>query len=177
EIPGDRTFPDAEGAVRDCFGHLRALFQIAQQVGQWRVMRLAAEQAGLVDGFLEVALMDLIVQQKRLAVGRSYTHEAVIDQPISNQEILRRIAAYSDDDPRERALTQELVIHLGSWLRAEPTLFDDVITLRTGPLLQILVALRARETGVVPSQALDGWHAAERPAPAAARGDRLARTA
>lgn len=155
EMPGDRTFPDAEGAVRDHLGHLRALFQIAQQVGQWRVMRLAAEQAGLVDGFLEVALMDLIVQQKQLAVGRSYTHEAVIDQPISNQEILRRIAAYSDDDPRERALTQELVIHLGSWLRAEPTLFDDVITLRTGPLLQILVALRAREAGVVPSQALD----------------------
>jgi len=155
DIPVERTFPDAEGTVRDRHGHLVALFRVAQQLGAWRVMRLAAEQAGVVDAFLEVALMDLVVHQKRLAVGRSYTRDAVIDEPVSNREILRRIAAYCDDDGRERALTQELVIHLGAWLRAEPALFEDVITLRTGPLLKILVALRAHEASMAPAQALD----------------------
>ena len=116
---------------------------------------MAAEMAGVVDAFLEVAMMDLIVHQKRVAVGRSYTRKAVIDVPVANQEILRRIAAYCGDDWRERALTQELVIHLGAWLRAEPTLFENVITLRTGPLLQILVALQVREARVDPSRALD----------------------
>ncbi len=154
-LPAEQTFADVNGEMRDWEGHCIALLRLAQRVGAWRVMRLSADLAGVVDGFLEVALMDLVVRQKRLAVGRSYSRSAVIDAPISNREILRRIHAYCDDDPRERSLTQELVIHLGAWLRAEPDLFRNVITLRTGPLLQILVALRAREGAMPPSQALD----------------------
>ncbi|MFO7581505.1 glycoside hydrolase family 15 protein [Guyparkeria sp.] len=148
-------FPDALGHLRTTTEHLSTLFRVAQQMQAWRVMRLAAEQAGKVDAFLEVALMDLIVRHKRVAVGRSYTSEAVIDEPVSNSEILRRIAAFCGDDPRERILTQELIIHLGAWIRAEPALFEDVITLRIGPLLQILVALHARERHISPARALD----------------------
>ena len=151
----EQTFVDADGVSRTLNLHRVALFRVAQTLGEWRLMRLSAERAGIVDGFLEVALMDLVVHQKRVAVGRSYTRMAVIDTPIANQEILERLAAYCDDDWRERSLTQELVIHLGGWLRAEPALFEDVITLRTGPLLQILVALRAREAQSDPSAALD----------------------
>ncbi|MFW6322550.1 MAG: glycoside hydrolase family 15 protein [Guyparkeria sp.] len=153
--PGRRAFPDALGQVRTLGDHLSTLFRVAQQKQAWRVMRLAAEQAGKVDAFLEVALMDLIVRHKRVAVGRSYTCEAVLAEPVSNAEILRRIAAFCGDDPRERILTQELIIHLGAWIRAEPALFEDVITLRTGPLLQILIALHARERRIPPSRALD----------------------
>lgn len=155
DLPAEKTFADVDGRVRDWRGHGVALLRLAQRVGAWQVMRLTADLIGEVDGFLEVAMMDLIVRQKRLAVGRSYTRQAIIDTPVTNREILRRIEAYCDDDPRERALTQELVIHLGAWLRAEPALFRHVLTLRTGPLLQILVALRAREARVTPSRALD----------------------
>ena len=155
ELAADARFVDADGVSRDIDGHREVVFRVAQSLGAWRLMRMAAEMAGVVDAFLEVAMMDLIVHQKRLAVGRSYTRKAVIDVPVSNQEILRRIAAYCGDDWRERALTQELVIHLGAWLRAEPRLFENVITLRTGPLLQILVALQVREARVDPSRALD----------------------
>ncbi|MCL7744066.1 glycoside hydrolase family 15 protein [Guyparkeria hydrothermalis] len=155
ELPAQQPFADAEGHDRDLEGHRVALFRVAQSLGDWRIMRQAAEKAGMVDAFLEVAMMDLVVHQKRVAVGRSYTRDAVIESPVANQEILRRIAAYCGDDWRERALTQELVIHLGAWLRAEPGLFEDVITLRTGPLLQILVALHSREAHLGPSQALD----------------------
>ena len=154
-LPGDQRFADADGIRRDLDQHREVVLRVAQSLGAWRLMRRAAEMAGVVDAFLEVAMMDLIVHQKRVAVGRSYTRKAVIDVPVANQEILRRIAAYCGDDWRERALTQELVIHLGAWLRAEPALFEDVITLRTGPLLQILVALQARQARVDPSRALD----------------------
>ncbi|MFP4462277.1 MAG: glycoside hydrolase family 15 protein [Guyparkeria sp.] len=154
-VPPEQAFVDIDGQWRDWWGHGVALLRAAQQAGAWRVLRLTADLVGLVDGFLEVAVMDLIVRQKRLAVGRSYSRRAVIDAPVSNREILRRIETYCDDDPRERALTQELVIHLGAWLRAEPALFRHVLTLRTGPLLQILVALRAREARIPPSQAVD----------------------
>ncbi|MBN2872476.1 MAG: hypothetical protein JXJ30_06170 [Halothiobacillaceae bacterium] len=155
DLPDEQPFVDADGVDRVLKGHRAVVFAIAQRLGAWRAMRQAAEMAGVVDAFLEVAMMDLIVQQKRVAVGLSYTREAVIDAPISNREILARIAAYCGDDWRERALTQELVIHLGAWLRAEPALFDDVITVRTGPLLQIMVALLAREGCIDPSRALD----------------------
>ena len=150
-----RTMPDAAGRERTVAGHLAKVFRVAQQKQAWRVMRLAAEQAGRVDAFLEVALMDLIVHQKRLAVGRSYSAGAVIAEPVANAEILRRIAAFCGDDPRERILTQELIIHLGAWIRARPELFDDVITLRTGPLLQILVALHAQERDLSPSASME----------------------
>ncbi|MCL7750052.1 glycoside hydrolase family 15 protein [Guyparkeria hydrothermalis] len=155
DVSSERRFADIDGRVGDWHAHGMALLRLAQRVAAWRVMRLAADLVGVVDGFLEVALMDLVVRQKRVAVGRSYSRRAVIDAPISNREILRRIHAYCGDDARERALTQELVIHLGAWLRASPELFDHVLTLRTGPLLQILVALRARESGTSPAQALD----------------------
>ncbi|MGM0516012.1 MAG: glycoside hydrolase family 15 protein [Pseudomonadota bacterium] len=150
-----RRFPDAAGRERSVAEHLVWVFRVAQQKQAWRVMRLAAEQAGRVDAFLEVALMDLIVRQKRVAVGRSYTAEAVIAEPVANAEILRRIAAFCGDDPRERILTQELIIHLGAWIRAEPELFEDVITLRTGPLLQILVALNGRGRGLAPARSME----------------------
>ncbi len=155
DIAAGRRFPDAYGHAREIAGHLSMIFRVAQRQQAWCVMRLAAEQGHKVDAFLEVALMDLIVRQKRVAVGRSYTRDAVIDEPISNAEILQRIASFCGDDPRERILTQELIIHLGAWIRSEPTLFDDVITLRTGPLLQILVALHGRDQGIAPAAALD----------------------
>lgn len=148
-------FADHRGRKLSLDGHLNALFRAAQGLRQWRIMRLTAEVARKVDAYLEVALMDLIVRQKQIAVGRSYTKASVIDSMRSNTEIRDHIASFCGDDPRERILTQELIIHLGAWIRAEPELFADVITLRTGPLLQILVLLHAREHQHAPAQALD----------------------
>ena len=136
-------------------GAIDTLFQQAQRARAWGAMRRSAELLGKVDAYLDVALMDLLVRQKRLAVGRSYTRQALITEPLSNRDILGRIRQFCNDDPRERILTQELIIHLGGWIRAEPNLFTDVITLRIGPLLQTLIALYAREHEVPPSQAFD----------------------
>lgn len=134
---------------------LEGLFRQAQQARAWGVMRRTAELLGKVDAYLEVALMDLLVRQKRLAVGRSYTSKALIVEPLSNDEILNRIKQFCGDDPRERILTQELIVHLGGWIRSDPALFADVITLRIGPLLQTLIALSARAGGVSPGAAFD----------------------
>ncbi|MHB1229444.1 MAG: glycoside hydrolase family 15 protein [Halothiobacillus sp.] len=134
---------------------LEGLFRQAQQARAWGVMRRTAELLGKVDAYLEVALMDLLVRQKRLAVGRSYTSKALIVEPLSNHEILNRIKAFCGDDPRERILTQELIVHLGGWIRSDAALFTDVITLRIGPLLQTLIALSARERTVAPGVAFD----------------------
>ncbi|HHQ69614.1 MAG TPA: hypothetical protein ENM98_04845, partial [Halothiobacillaceae bacterium] len=148
-------FADHRGRELSLDGHLNALFRVAQSLRLWRIMRLTAEVASKVDAYLEVALMDLIVRQKQIAVGRSYTRDSVIDSVRANDEIREHIASFCGDDPRERILTQEIIIHLGAWIRAEPELFADIITLRTGPILQILVLLHARDHNTAPAQALD----------------------
>lgn len=157
-----RRHPNLDAIIPDRTGHSRVLrdlvehvFRLAQQVRAWGTMRRSAELLGKVDAYLDVSLMDLLVRQKRLAVGRSYTSKALISEPIPNTEILKRIRQYCGDDPRERILTQELIVHLGGLIRAEPELFDDVITLRVGPLLQTLIALTAREKNLAPSAAFD----------------------
>ncbi|MBN2855316.1 MAG: hypothetical protein JXK51_03660 [Halothiobacillaceae bacterium] len=146
---------DGTGRTTPLTELLEGVFRQAQQARAWGVMRRTAELLGKVDAYLEVALMDLLVRQKRLAVGRSYTSKALIVEPLSNGEILNRIKQFCGDDPRERILTQELIVHLGGWIRSDPALFIDVITLRIGPLLQTLIALSARAGGVAPGVAFD----------------------
>ncbi|MGC8697372.1 MAG: glycoside hydrolase family 15 protein, partial [Halothiobacillus sp.] len=150
-----QALSDGTGRVTSLTELLEGLFRQAQQARAWGVMRRTAELLGKVDAYLEVALMDLLVRQKRLAVGRSYTSKALIVEPLSNHEILNRIKQFCGDDPRERILTQELIVHLGGWIRSAPALFDDVITLRIGPLLQTLISLSARAGGVAPGVAFD----------------------
>ena len=151
----DLPVVDEDGRNTTLYGLIDGLFRMAGRARAWRVMRRSAELLGKVDAYLDVALMDLLVRQKRLAVGRSYTSRALITEPLSNREILSRIRQFCNNDPRERIMTQELIIHLGGWIRAEPDLFKDVITLRIGPLLQTLIALYAREHEIAPSQAFD----------------------
>jgi len=149
------SFEDAKGRHHRLSDYLEVLFRTAQRSRLWSVMRRSAELLGKVDAHLEVALMDVIVRQKHLAVGRSYTSDALIAEPLSNREILDRIHRFCGDDERERILTQELIVHLGGLLRAEPELFDNVITLRVGPLLQTLISLFARDEQIAPGVAFD----------------------
>lgn len=158
----DAPVPDPDGRLVSLRELIEALFRQAQRGRVWAVMRRSAELLGKVDAYLEVALMDLLVRQKRVAVGRSYTSKSLIVEPLSNPDILQRIREFCGDDPRERILTQELIIHLGGWIRSQPELFTDVITLRIGPLLQTLIALTAREHALAPSAAFD-WLMAQAP--------------
>lgn len=151
----DVVIPDRTGHSWVLRELVEDVFRLAQQVRAWGAMRRSAELLDKVDAYLDVSLMDLLVRQKRLAVGRSYTSKALISEPISNFEILKRIRKFCGDDPRERILTQELIVHLGGRIRAEPDLFDHVITLRIGPLLQTLIALTARKRNMAPSAAFD----------------------
>lgn len=158
----DEPMPSDDGRSVPLAELIEGVFLMAQRARAWSAMRQSADLLGKVDAYLGVSLMDLIVRQKRLAVGRSYTSRALIAEPLSNHEILKRIRLFCGDDPRERILTQELIIHLGSWIRSEPALFKDVITLRIGPLLQTLIALHAREFEMAPSTAFD-WLMAQPP--------------
>jgi len=131
------------------------VFEQAGRLQLWGVMRRAADLLDKVDAQLEVAVMDILVRQKQLAVGRSYSRRAVIREPLSNHEILAMIRTFCGQDERERILTQELIIHLGHIAKNESHLIRDILTLRVGHLLQLLIAGLARERGLSLDAAFD----------------------
>jgi phosphorylase kinase alpha/beta subunit len=131
------------------------VFERAGRQTLWGVLRRAADLLDKVDAQLEVAVMDILVRQKQLAVGRSYSRRAIIREPLGNPEILAMIRTFCGQDERERILTQELIIHLGHIAKNESQLIRDILTLRVGHLLQLLIARLARERGLSLDAAFD----------------------
>ncbi|MEW6445188.1 MAG: glycoside hydrolase family 15 protein [Pseudomonadota bacterium] len=138
---------------------LRALtqdvFERAGRLQLWGVLRRAADLLEKVDAQLEVAVMDILVRQKQLAVGRAYSRRAIIHEPLGNMETLAMIRAFCGQDERERILTQELIVYLGHIAKNEADLIRDILTLRVGHLLQLLIAGLAEERSLSLDAAFD----------------------
>jgi phosphorylase kinase alpha/beta subunit len=151
--------PDADAGVIGYSCSVRQfaedVYAVAAEVDLWSVIRQAAGLLGLYDETLEDAVVEIVVRQKQLAVGRSYSADAVISKPLGNAEILERIAGFCGDDERERVLNQEIVLYLAMLLKAEPELFEGMLTLRSGHLLQLIIGQLARERNIAQHQALD----------------------
>ncbi|NOT18573.1 MAG: glycosyl hydrolase family 15 [Sulfuriferula sp.] len=131
------------------------LFIRAGQQRCWSVLRRAADLLGKVDAHLEVAVMEILVRQKQLAVGRAYSRSAIIREPADNTEIVSMIRQFCGEDERERILTQELIIYLGQIAKNEVELIHDILTLRVGHLLQLLIASVALERNLSLDAAFD----------------------
>lgn len=134
---------------------IECVFDQAGSLQLWGVVRRAADLLGKVDAQLEIALMDILVRQKQLAVGRAYSRRSIIREPLGNREILAMIRTFCGQDERERILTQELIIYLGHIAKNESHLVDDILTLRVGHLLQLMIARLAREQGLTLDAAFD----------------------
>ncbi len=131
------------------------VFDRAGRLQLWGVLRRAADLLGKVDTQLEVAVMDILVRQKQLAVGRAYSRKAIINSPMGNLETLEMIRNFCGQDERERILTQELIVYLGHIAKNEYDLIRDILTLRVGHLLQLLIAGLATERNLSLDAAFD----------------------
>jgi len=120
------------------------LYVTAGRTKRWAIVRRAAALLGKSDETLGDAVVEIVIRQKQLAVGRAYSLDAVISEPMSNTDLLDKIRTYCGDDAREHILHQELVIYLAMLIKAEPALFEDMLTLRIGHMLQLIVAQQAR---------------------------------
>lgn len=124
----------------------KALATIAQQhyeeaatCHDWAVVRHIANIAGKYDDRLEDALLDIVIRQKRLAVGRAYSEKATFSKPHDSAAIVKTIEEYCGHNVSESVLTQEIILHLGHLIRTEPELFTNMLTLRTWYFVQLLV--------------------------------------
>lgn len=121
----------------------------------WGAARRLADLLRRYDDRLEDVLLDIIIRQKRLAVGRAYFEKATFSKPMESSAIVETIYAYCGDSPAENVLTQEIILHLGHLIRNEPELFMHQITLRTWYFAQLLVSRISRESGLAMGDAYD----------------------
>ena len=142
---------------------LEELYRSAGEQRAWAVVRQTAGLLGKVDPFLLDALSDLLAAQRRVVVGRAYADAATVSRPLPVDALLATIDRFCRDDPRDRVLTQELILALSNLVRGEPELFEGILTLRVGHLIQLLAVGLAEEGGVSPDE---GYERLMRCAPA-----------
>lgn len=121
---------------------------LAAMEHDWTQVRRIAQKSEKFDVRIEDSLLDIVVAQKRLAVGRAYSDKAILSEPTGSDEIIKCINEFCGDNDAEKALTQEIILHLGHLIRIEPELFVNMITLRTWDCIQLLVGHLSRERGL-----------------------------
>lgn len=134
---------------------LDEVYTKAGSLGIWAVVRRAAGLRQMIDVALSDAVTTILVRQKQIAVGKSYSEASLITRPMSHNEITEKIDQFCGEDIRDRVLTQEILIYLGTLTRSEPQLFDGLLTLRVGYLILLITNEMARELGVTQDEAYE----------------------
>jgi phosphorylase kinase alpha/beta subunit len=124
------------------------LYASAAVCHDWAVVRRIADMTGKFDDRLEDSLLDILIRQKRLAVGRAYSEQATFSKPLETAAIVKTIAEFCGNNAAEGVLTQEVMLHLGHLIRIEPELFTNMLTIRTWYFVQLLVGQISREKGL-----------------------------
>jgi phosphorylase kinase alpha/beta subunit len=132
---------------------LDEIYVKASQLEQWDILRRAAGLLEKADITLSDAVTELLVRQKQISVGKSYSEDSLITEPMPHGEIVEKIRHFCGDDVRDHVITQEILIDLSILIKAEPTLFDGLLTLRIGYLLLLLTSELARERDIPQDEA------------------------
>ena len=111
----------------------------------WAVVRRAAGLCGKTDVALADAVTDILVRQKQITFGKSYTDASLIAHPLPPSEIRDKIREFGGSDIRDWVLTQEVLIYLGVMIVAEPELFRGLLTLRVGYLILLITSELAND--------------------------------
>lgn len=122
---------------------------------QWAIVRYAAGLLGKVDITLSDAVTDILISGKQITVGMAYTENALIDTPMSHVEIAAKIDLFCREDIRDRVLTQEIIIYLGSLVKSEPQLVKGLLTLRIGYLIVLLTSELVTELKIAQDEAYE----------------------
>lgn len=131
------------------------LYKSATVCHEWYVVRRLADLTGKYDDRLEDVLLDIVIRQKRLAVGRSYTENATFSKPSESIDIVKIIKEFCGNSTAESVLTQEIILHIGYLIRNEPELFENMLTIRTWYFIQLLVGQISREANLQMAEAYE----------------------
>jgi len=114
----------------------------------WTIVRRIAGLCDKNDVALSDAVTDILVRQKQMTVGKSYSGASLISHPLPPEEIREKIRTFGGSDVRDWVLTQEMLIYLGLLIKSEPQLLRGLITLRVGYLILLITSDLADEYNV-----------------------------
>jgi phosphorylase kinase alpha/beta subunit len=134
---------------------LEEVYRRALAANDWSLVRRLGGALGLVHPQLEDALIDLLMRGKQVVVGRNYTSESLISEPLGSQAIAAMIRRFSGEDSRDWMLQQELLLALDGLARHEPALLSGSLTLQLGQLLLLLTGELAAEADLSPIDAYE----------------------
>ncbi|MEY2894085.1 MAG: hypothetical protein RJA98_3993 [Pseudomonadota bacterium] len=132
-----------------------AVYARASTERRWGVMRRAAGVLEVHDETLEEAVAQIVLRQKQVSLGRAYNAQAIIAAPLGNAELFERLRRYGGDDRRGRVLIEEIVLLLGTLIKADATPFLGTLTLRPWYLLLLITGQLALEHGLSQAEAFD----------------------
>ncbi|OBS71205.1 hypothetical protein A6R68_00266 [Neotoma lepida] len=112
---------------------------------EWSLIRYIS---GLLRKKVEIlaeACADLLSHQKQLTVGLPpEPREKTISAPLPPEELIKLIYEASGQDISIAVLTQEIVVYLAMYVRAQPSLFAEMLRLRIGLIIQVMATELAR---------------------------------
>lgn len=152
---GDLTLPRLRSQVVTVQVLLNEVYDKAGELRLWSIIRRIAGLTNKVDITLSDALTHILVRQRQVAVGKSYSAESLISRPMSHFEIMEKIAVFCREDIRDRALTQEVIIYLDLLIKAEPKLFEGLLTLRVGYFILLMISELASEQHLTHDEAYE----------------------
>ncbi|KAK3769886.1 hypothetical protein RRG08_036931 [Elysia crispata] len=123
------------------------LVELYEKAGHWKQWWLVRHTAGMLRKRVEdlaLAATDLLVRQKQLSVGLPPEHETIITSPLPPDELAAIIYESCGEDHSTASLTQELLVYLAMFIRTEPHLFNEMLRLRVGLIVQVMASELAR---------------------------------
>ncbi|GFN83950.1 phosphorylase b kinase regulatory subunit alpha, liver isoform [Plakobranchus ocellatus] len=123
------------------------LVELYEKAGHWKQWWLVRHTAGMLRKRVEdlaLAATDLLVRQKQLSVGLPPEQETIITSPLPPDELAAIIYDSCGEDHSTASLTQELLVYLAMFIRTEPHLFDEMLRLRVGLIVQVMASELAR---------------------------------
>ncbi|XP_020901994.1 phosphorylase b kinase regulatory subunit alpha, liver isoform [Exaiptasia diaphana] len=124
---------------------LEELYEKACEYKAWSLVR---HTAGLLQKEVEdlaECCTDLLVNQKQITIGIPQDgKEEVITRPLPSSELKKIIYKVFGEDMSTGVLTQELLVYLGIFVKSDPKLFSEMLRLRVGLIIEVMVAELAR---------------------------------
>jgi phosphorylase kinase alpha/beta subunit len=134
---------------------LDEVYDKATQLELWSIIRKAAGLLNKIDIGLSDAVMEILVRQKQITVGKAFSQDSLIDRPMSHLEIMQKIQDFCGEDVRDRSLTQEVLIYLSILIKTDPTVFRGFLTLRVSYLILLITTELAQELQVTQAEAYE----------------------
>jgi phosphorylase kinase alpha/beta subunit len=134
---------------------LDEVYDKAGELRLWSIIRQVAGLTKKVDISLSDAITHILVRQRQVSVGKAYSAASLMSRPMSHLEIMEKIAEFCREDIRDRALTQEIILYFDLLLKAEPHLFEGLLTLRVGYFILLVTSELASEFHLTQDEAYE----------------------